>query len=180
MSRRDSVAATIVAVLWGLNLIAGKIGVGIVPPLLFSGIRFVLVAALIVPFFPVDRRHWPDLFILSVCFGTCHFGLSFVGLSGVDAATAAITLQLGVPFSILISWLVFHENFGWRRCIGLGMAFLGVALLAGEPRHASPYSFFFLVLGTTFWAWSNVTMLRRNILWTQNLCDCSSDNCKMP
>ena len=40
MNRRDSVVATIVAVLWGLNLIAGKIGVGLVPPLLFSGLRF--------------------------------------------------------------------------------------------------------------------------------------------
>ena len=55
---------------------------------------------------------------------------------------------------------MFHENFGWRRCLGLGLAFLGIALLAGEPRHASPYAFSLLVIGTIFWAWSNVLVKR--------------------
>ena len=159
MSRRDSAAALVVAVLWGLNIIAGKIGVGVVPPLLFSAIRFTLVAALIIPFFPVDRRYWWDLFVLSACFGTGHFGLMFVGLAGVDAATAAIVVQLGVPFSILVSWIVFDERFGWRRGIGLGLAFLGIVLLAGEPRHASSLAFLLLVIGSGFWpgpmSWSS-------------------------
>ena len=160
MNGRDTAAAVITTVLWGFNLIAGKIGVGLVPPLLFSGLRFALVAALIVPFFAVDRRHWWDLFVLSACFGTGHFGLMFVALAGVDAATAAITLQLGVPFSILVSWLVFKERFGWWRSLGLGLAFLGIVILAGEPRHASALAFTFLVLCTVFWAWSNVLVKR--------------------
>ena len=160
MSRQDSAAALLVAVLWGLNIIAGKIGVGVVPPLLFSAIRFVLVAALIIPFFPVERRHWWDLFVLSACFGTGHFGLMFVGLAGVDAATVAIVVQLGVPFSILVSWIVFKERFGWRRSLGLCLAFLGVVLLAGEPRHASSLAFILLVIGSVFWAVSNVLVKR--------------------
>ena len=160
MSPRDATLATMAAVLWGFNLIAGKIGVGAAPPLLFTGLRFLLVAILVVPFFPVDRKHWRDLFILSVCFGTGHFGILFVGLAGVDAATAAITLQLGVPFSILISWFVFRETFGWRRSLGLVLAFVGVAFLAGEPRNASSLSFFMLVACTVFWAWSNVLVKR--------------------
>ncbi len=149
-----------VAVLWGLNITAAKIGVGVVPPLMFSAIRFALVAALIIPFFPVDRRHWWDLFVLSACFGTGHFGLMFVGLAGVDAATAAIVVQLGVPFSIIVSWIVFKERFGWRRGLGLGLAFMGIVLLAGEPRHASSLAFFLLVIGSAFWAWSNILVKR--------------------
>lgn len=93
-------------------------------------------------------------------FGTGHFGLLFVGLAGVDAATAAITLQLGVPFSILISWLVFGEHFGWRRSGGLALAFVGVAFLAGEPSNASALPFMLLVTCTVFWAWSNVLVKR--------------------
>jgi O-acetylserine/cysteine efflux transporter len=160
MSRRDTALATLAAVLWGFNLIAGKIGVEAAPPLLFTALRFIIVAALIVPLCPVDRKHWRGLIILSVCFGTGHFGLLFVGLSGVDAATAAITLQLGVPFSILISWLVFKENFGWRRSVGLGFAFIGVAFLAGEPGNTSAVPFFMLIVCTVFWAWSNVLVKR--------------------
>jgi O-acetylserine/cysteine efflux transporter len=123
-------------------------------------LRFSAVAILIVPFFPVARVHWRSLFKLSVVFGTGHFGLLFVGLAGVDAATAAITLQLGVPFSILISWLVFHESFGWRRSMGLALAFVGVVFLAGEPTNASLASFLMLVICTVFWAWSNVLVKR--------------------
>lgn len=160
MNRRDSIAAILAAVLWGFNLVAGKIGVGLVPPFLFSGLRFLIVAAIIVPFFPVARQHWRDLFILSVCFGTGHFGLLFLGLAGVDSATAAITLQLGVPFAIIVSWLVFGEKFGWRRSTGLVLAFLGIAYLAGEPRHASFTAFLALVVCTLFWAWSNVLVKR--------------------
>ncbi|NKB45337.1 MAG: EamA family transporter [Alphaproteobacteria bacterium] len=160
MTPRDATLATMAAVLWGFNLIAGKIGVGVAPPLFFTALRFLVVAALVVPFCPVEQKHWPSLIFLSVCFGTGHFGLLFVGLAGVDAATAAITLQLGVPFSILISWLVFQETFGWRRSLALALTFIGVAFLAGEPRNASSLSFFLLVICTVFWAWSNVLVKR--------------------
>ena len=160
MTPRDATLATMAAVLWGFNLIAGKIGVGVAPPLFFTALRFLIVAALVVPFCPVERKHWPSLIFLSICFGTGHFGLLFVGLAGVDAATAAITLQLGVPFSILISWLVFRENFGWRRSLALVLTFIGVAFLAGEPRNASSLSFFLLVTCTVFWAWSNILVKR--------------------
>lgn len=160
MTPRDATLATMAAVLWGFNLIAGKIGVGVAPPLFFTALRFLIVAALVVPFCPVERKHWPSLIFLSVCFGTGHFGLLFVGLAGVDAATAALTLQLGVPFSILISWLVFRENFGWRRSLALVLTFIGVAFLAGEPRNASSLSFFLLVTCTVFWAWSNILVKR--------------------
>lgn len=156
MTPRDAALATMAAILWGFNLIAGKIGVGAAPPLLFTGLRFLIVALLVVPFYPVDRKHWRSLLVLSVCFGTGHFALLFVGLAGVDAASAAITLQLGVPFSILISWLVYRESFGWKRSLALVLTFIGVAFLAGEPTSASGVSFFLLVTCTVFWAWSNV------------------------
>ncbi len=160
MTRRDIALATMAAVLWGFNLIAGKIGVEASPPLFFTGLRFGVVAVLVVPFFLSAWPHWRPLLVLSICFGTGHFGLLFVGLAGVDAATAAITLQLGVPFSILISWFVFGEKFGWRRSCGLGLAFVGVAFLAGEPRNASILPFVLLVTCTVFWAWSNVLVKR--------------------
>ena len=160
MTPRDASLATMAALLWGFNLIAGKIGVDVAPPLFFTGLRFLLVSILVVPFCQVERKYWPSLFKLSVCFGTGHFALLFVGLAGVDAATAAITLQLGVPFSILISWLVFKENFGWRRSLALLLSFIGVAFLAGEPRNTSWLPFALLVTCTVFWAWSNILVKR--------------------
>jgi drug/metabolite transporter (DMT)-like permease len=44
MSRRDSLLAALVAVLWGFNFVVIDWGMGSVPPLLFAAIRFVLVA----------------------------------------------------------------------------------------------------------------------------------------
>lgn len=67
MTRRDVALATMAAVLWGFNLIAGKIGVEAAPTLFFTALRFAVVAILVVPFFLDARRHWRPLFVLSVC-----------------------------------------------------------------------------------------------------------------
>ncbi|MFL2771386.1 MAG: DMT family transporter [Rhodospirillaceae bacterium] len=160
MSRRDGWIAVLAAILWGFNLTVGKIGVGIVPPLIFCALRFLIAAALIVPFYRIERHYWRDIFILSVCLGTGHFGLLFIGLEGVDSATAAIILQLGVPLSIILSWLVYKETFGWRRSCGMCLALMGIIYLAGEPHHVS-FTYFIALIGCTFfWAWSNIIIKR--------------------
>ena len=59
--------------------------------------------------------------------GTFHFGLFFIGISGVEASVAAIVFQLGIVFSVLFARLFLGEVFGVRRTIGMVVAF------GGEP-----------------------------------------------
>ncbi len=152
--------ALLVMLIWGLNVVVVKLGVAELPPLLLMTLRFMLVALVVTPFLPLARRHLPGVLALSVTLGAVHFGMIFVGIAGTDAATAAIIIQLGTPFSVILAWLIFLDVPGWRRGLGLVLAFGGVALLAGEPGRAEPLAVALLIFGALAWAVSNIVMKR--------------------
>ena len=68
---------------------------------------------------------WRAVFLLSITMGTFHFGLFFIGISGVEASIAAIVFQLGIVFSVLFARLFLGEVFGVRRTIGMVVALVG-------------------------------------------------------
>lgn len=159
MSPMGWLAALLVVVIWGLNFIAAKVGVAQMPPFAFMALRFSIVGLLLAPWFrPHGRRQWRGIAIISFTLGVLHFGLLFVGLRGVDAATAAIAIQLSVPFSAALASLVFGERLGWKRGAGMVLAFSGVAFLAGEPTRFALGSFLLVVFGAFAWAASNVVV----------------------
>ena len=136
----------------GTNFVAVKIGVEQFPPLFMMAMRFTLVAVLLIPFVKAPRDRMFQVFLISVSMGTAHFGLFFIGISGVDAAITAIIFQLGVPFSIIFAWLFLHETFGRRRAFGILIAFVGVIFIAGTPGSQSSHLHMFIVLASVF-AW---------------------------
>lgn len=160
MPIKDWLLALTVVTLWGLNFIAVKVAVATVPPFLLTALRFALVAAVLAPLFRPARHQWKGIVGIGAVLGVGHFGLMFVGLSGMDAASAAIITQLGVPFSALLAWLAFGEPLGLGRGIGLVLAFSGVALLAGEPSLPSLAPMLILVAAMVAWAISNVQVKR--------------------
>lgn len=149
--------AVFVMVIWGLNFVVAKLGVAEMPPLLLLGLRFFLVAALLCPFVPLPRGKFLHVFGLSVVLGTVHFGLMFWGLEGVDASVAAVAIQLQVPFAALLAAIIFRDMIGWRRAAGMLVAFVGVVLIAGEPRmRADLFSLGLVILASFVWAISNI------------------------
>lgn len=160
MTPRDLATALLVVILWGLNFIAVKTALTALPPFLLTGLRFAAVAGALAPFFRPHPRQIKGIVGIGLVLGCGHFGLLFLGISGLDAATAAIVTQLGVPFSALLAWAVFGEKLGPARGLGLVLAFAGVALLAGEPNlpHWGPLAV--AVLSMLCWAISNVQVKR--------------------
>lgn len=160
MSPRDLATALLVVVLWGLNFIAVKTALSALPPFLLTSLRFALVALALAPFHRPSRAQIPAIAGVGLVLGCGHFGLLFLSLSGMDAATTAIVTQLGVPFSALLAWAFFGEKLGPARGLGLCMAFAGVALLAGEPSlpHWTPLAVG--VASMSCWALSNVQVKR--------------------
>lgn len=136
MTPQDVALALLVMALWGLNFVAAKIGLAEFPPMLLMGMRFTLVAALLLPFVRMPRGKMRGIFLLSVILGTVHFPLMFNGIKGLDAATASVAAQLQVPFASLLAALFFKDKLGWKRAFGMVVAFAGVLLIAGEPRLA--------------------------------------------
>ena len=137
-------AWVLVCLFWGSTYFAIKVGVGVLPPFLFAGLRFVAAGALLLVGALAfgDRRprrvaDWRAAAIAGVLL--LAGGNAFVvwaeqyTASGV-ASVFVVTVAL---------WMAFFDSvipggsgaLGWRVIVGLGVGFLGSALLVGaSPR----------------------------------------------
>ncbi|MEX2642011.1 MAG: EamA family transporter [Acetobacterales bacterium] len=150
-----------VMAIWGINFPISKIGVAEFPPVFLIAMRFAIVAALLVPFLPRPRGSIRALATLSVTIGTLHFGLMFTALSLIEGSVAAIAVQTQVAFSALLAALFFGDRLGWRRALGMALAFGGVLLIAGDPRFVENPWPLLLVIGAAFaWAVGNIQIKR--------------------
>ena len=153
-------SATLVVTLWGLNFVAVKTALATLPPFLLTALRFACTALILAPFFRPTRAQLPGIGLLALLLGVGHFGLMFFGVAGMDAATAAIVIELSIPFSAILAWAFFGEVLGVWRSLGLAVSFIGVALLAGEP-HLPRLTPFVAVVASGFaWALANVVIKR--------------------
>ena len=150
-----------VMVIWGLNFVVAKTGLEQLPPMLLVALRFGLVALVLVPFVPRPTGHWREILAISFTLGFVHFALMFTGLTGIDAATAAIIIQLQVPFASILAAFAFGDMLGWRRLLGMVTAFAGVAIVAGEPRLEGQYLYLAMVLAASMcWSVANIQIKR--------------------
>lgn len=157
---RDLLLGLFVIAIWALNIIVIKVGVEELPPLLITTIRFMLVAALLVPFYPVARAQLPFLLLLSVTFGSLHFALLFIGLEHAEAGTGALLVQMGTPFATLLAVVFLKERLGPKRIVGLLLSFAGIAVIAGGPTLPSPLPLTILLLSALGWAISQLLIKR--------------------
>jgi len=135
MGFKDFSLLFIVCFVWGLNIVVTRWVVfdAAVPPVFFAAIRFLGVALLLIPFLRPIPDDIKTLFLISFFIGSGHFALLFLGLANAEASAASIVSQLGVPFSTLMSMAFLGETIGWRRGIGIVLAFMGVFLIAVDP-----------------------------------------------
>jgi O-acetylserine/cysteine efflux transporter len=150
-----------IMLLWGINFAVAKIGLQQLPPIFLIASRFLLVALLLLPFAKRPEGQWGAIIAIAFTLGLLHFSFMFNGLKTVDAATAAIAIQLQVPFASLLAALFFKDRLGWRRALGMAIAFLGVAVVAGEPRLGGQYLALGLIITASFiWSIANVQIKR--------------------
>jgi O-acetylserine/cysteine efflux transporter len=129
--------ALVVCVAWGLNAAAAKLGVTYVPPVFFTGLRFVFVLLFLLPWLrPVPGR-WRVLVPAVFFMGGLHFALIFTGAKLSDASTMAIVNQLYVPISVLLALFWLGEAVHWRRWLGIAVAFAGVAVFSSDASVSS-------------------------------------------
>jgi O-acetylserine/cysteine efflux transporter len=124
--------AMLVALLWGSQVTAVKIGGLELPPILMVAMRFAMIALVLVPFcrFP-KRDEWYQVIWIASLTGALHFGLLYCGISQVDASTSAIVYQLATPFTVMLAFIALGERITPKIIIGIAFAFFGVLLALG-------------------------------------------------
>lgn len=135
MPVRDFGLLFLICFFWGVNLVMTRWVVADhdVPPLFFAAVRFLGVAVCLIPFLRPVPKNLVTLFLIAMLIGCLNFALLFMGLANAEVSAAAVTGQLGVPISTLMSMVFLGEKIRWRRGVGIALAFLGVVVIAFDP-----------------------------------------------
>jgi len=121
--------------IWGLNYVAGKIGVTHVPPLWFAGLRFLGVILVLWPWLRWQRGQMTWVLAFAACSGALSFGPMFIAFQRADdVSVLAVLTQLSVPFATLLGVIFLRERIGWPRLLGLALSLGGVMFISFDPR----------------------------------------------
>lgn len=135
----DTLAALVVIIIWGVNIAVIKICVAEFPPIFIVGLRFLVLAALLIWWVKPPWKQIRLIGSLSFVFGGLHFGGIFFGLREVEVSTVAIFTLLNTPFAVLFARILLKERFGMQKACGMTIAFIGAYILLGGPATVTSY-----------------------------------------
>ncbi len=123
----------LVCTVWGFNFVAAKVGVREIPPLLFTGLRFSILALVLLPFLKPARGRMRQVMVIALFNGAIHFGLMFIGIAMTAASVVAVVAQLNVPFATMLSIFFLGEVVHMRRWFGIALTIVGVTIVSFDP-----------------------------------------------
>jgi drug/metabolite transporter (DMT)-like permease len=126
----------VVYVVWGSTYVAMRVGVRDLPPLLLSGVRFLLAGLLLTAwcatrpdFRRPTGRQWRDAVILGLLMPAAGTGGATWAEQRLSAGTAALLLATIPVWTILFARVVDGERIGLPTAVGLVLGLAGVAVL---------------------------------------------------
>ncbi|MDC0769536.1 EamA family transporter [Streptomyces sp. HD] len=158
MSVRDRSLAAFVALLWGLNFLAVRIGLDHYPPFFLSALRFLVLAVPVVLFVPRPKAPLRWLVLYGLGFGALQFGLLFLAIDqGMPSGQASVVVQAAAPFTMLLGAALLGERISRRQLGGIALAVLGMTVIAVErARSAALLPLLLTVLAALGWALGNI------------------------
>jgi O-acetylserine/cysteine efflux transporter len=138
LSARELAVLVVLCVAWGFHYVVIKAAVAEIPPIFYAAMRMTLVAVVLAPFLRWRSGKMRTIFAAALCFGAFNYALLFSGFIFATASAAAIANELYVPFASILSVLFLKEQIGWRRIVGIALAFAGVAVIALDKEGAPP------------------------------------------
>jgi O-acetylserine/cysteine efflux transporter len=162
MSARDILAALSVAIVWGLNFIAIKIGVGETSPLVLAGLRFLFAAIPMVFFVAPPKAPAWAVVLYGLLIGTGQFSALFIAMArGFPVGLASLVIQAQVFFTILLAGMFLGERPRGAQILGAALGFAGMAAIGSERlAGANLGPFLLVVLASAFWAAGNILAKR--------------------
>ena len=136
----DICTAVLVAAIWGFGFTLAKAALGDFPPIFLMALRFCLAAAVLIWFVRPPFGYMGRIFLITLVGAGLQYSATFTGLKGIDASSAIIIVQLEPAFAALLAAVLLKDMIGWRRAMGMALAFVGVVILAGEPSVHTAYA----------------------------------------
>ena len=162
MSNKDIFLAILVPCVLGFGFVIAKPAMESFPPILLNGLRWSLSGLIMCYFFPFPKKFIKQMFVISIIGGTIQYSLSFYGLKILDGASATLFVQAEIPFGILIAYFLLGEKVPLKNIIGLIIAFIGIAILSGNPNLEGKMLGVLLVLSGAF-LWSLAQVFAKDV-----------------
>jgi O-acetylserine/cysteine efflux transporter len=130
----DVLVAIAMNVMWGLNLIAVKVGVDLVQPLTAAWLRQVMVLLICLPALRLIEGRMRELVVLGLLSGALFYIIVNISMAvSTNVSALAIAGQLGAPFSLILAVIFLGERVHKYRIAGMALAFVGVVLVVFDP-----------------------------------------------
>ena len=135
MSLRSFLLLTFVCLLWAANTIVGRLAVGTlsVPPIWFAAMRALVVVAVLLPWLRPLPEKPLQVALVTFAISGASFALTFIGLRQATPSATSIVSLSNAPLTVLFAIPVLGERVGWRRALGVTLAFLGVVVAIASP-----------------------------------------------
>ncbi|WP_353510379.1 EamA family transporter [Intrasporangium sp.] len=162
MRPRHAALAVLVALIWGSNFVAIRVGLDDVPPLLFLAIRFVVVCIPAVFFIKRPALPWRDLLLIGAFVSLGQFALLYVGIHlGMPPGLSSLVLQAQVLFTVVIAAVWLRERPSRRQLLGVSLGAAGLVVIAVGRGLSSPLlPLVVVILAAVSWAIGNVLTRR--------------------
>jgi O-acetylserine/cysteine efflux transporter len=161
MRCRDVVLAALTSVIWGFGFVAVKFGLESFSPAQLTAIRFLLAC---LPIFVVPRPEiaWSSIVLIGMTLFTGQFLLLFFAYAlGLPPGLASVTQQMQAFFTVLLAAVFLRDLPSLRQCIGMAVAFAGLALIgATTGSDLKPLALGLALAGALSWAVGNALVKR--------------------
>lgn len=162
-SRRDTLQALAVVLIWGLNFVVMKVGLPGTGPMLLGALRFAAASLPFIFFVQRPRVPWRFVLLYGLVQGVGQFGLLFTGIAlGMTAGMASVVMQAQAFFTLLLALPLLGERARLNQWFGILVAAIGLGLLAAahgdQPGQMTLIGFAFTLAAALMWALSNLTV----------------------
>jgi drug/metabolite transporter (DMT)-like permease len=161
--------------LWSGNLVVGRAGREVLPPIAFNFWRWAVALAILLPFAwheliaarHVVRREWKILTLLAATGITTFHSAVYTGLSQTEAINGALYFATSPLFFVLLTWTLVGQRITWRQALGVAASMLGAAIVIARGDLAALASLqlaagdLWLLLAVVLWALYSVLLQRR-------------------
>jgi O-acetylserine/cysteine efflux transporter len=151
-----------IAAVWGSNFVIIREGLEHLPPLLFAGLRFLLVFLAALFFLRRPNLAWSELAAYGLFIGVGQFGLLFLAVDGlISPGLASLVAQTQVFFTIGLAIYFNGEKVAPIQWLALMLAASGLIVIGLNNDSETTLAGLFLMLGAALcWALGNMVARR--------------------
>ena len=160
MSNKDFIIAIAITFMWGINFSFIKLGLGSLNPFMLAGLRFFLCSIPLVFFIKKPDVKFIYIVLYGLFLGVGLWGVLYLGMHfGISAGVASIVLQLGVFFTVILSYIILKEKIDIYNKIGFVLALIGVLIVfLVTDGTVTVLGIAFVILSAVSWALLNIIL----------------------